>query len=202
MPGCPLGVRERRFENLDCQYLVSYNECATIYCVLRPWRVGEGRMAAGATRGGFRMLCPFCGEPDSKVLDSRSIEEGACIRRRRECESCARRFTTHERHDEIQLMVVKKDGTRELFDQQKVIRGIMMACTKRSVPVLEIERIAAEVEREARNSCEREVESSKIGEMVMDRLQKVDQVAYVRFASVYRQFTDLSKFKQELERLL
>lgn len=148
------------------------------------------------------MLCPFCGEPESKVLDSRSIDDGACIRRRRECESCGRRFTTHERLDHAQLVVVKKDGTREPFDQQKIARGIMMACTKRPVATSDIERLAADVEREARNSYEREVDSAIIGEMVMERLQKLDQVAFVRFASVYRQFTDLSRFRQELERLL
>lgn len=148
------------------------------------------------------MRCPFCSEPDTKVLDSRSVEDDECIRRRRECIKCGRRFTTHERLDEVPLMVIKKDKRREPFNISKITSGIVNASIKRPISMEAIEDLAASVEREARNLYEREVESSAIGEMVMDRLRELDQIAYVRFASVYRQFTDLERFKQELERLL
>jgi transcriptional repressor NrdR len=146
--------------------------------------------------------CPSCGHPESKVLDSRPTEEGAIIRRRRECLACGERFTTYERVEARPLVVVKKDGRREAFDANKVLRGLLTACEKRPVPVATLEAMAGEVERELRGRFEREVPSREIGEIVMRRLQGLDQVAYVRFASVYRQFQDLARFKEELERLL
>jgi len=146
--------------------------------------------------------CPFCSYPESKVLDSRPAEEGSTIRRRRECAVCGRRFTTYERVEEIPLIVVKKDGKRELFDRNKVMRGLLKACEKRPIAMEILENTVNEIERDLRNMLEREITSQRIGEMVMERLRKIDGVAYVRFASVYRQFTDINKFRQELERLL
>ncbi|MDR1779093.1 MAG: transcriptional regulator NrdR [Clostridiales Family XIII bacterium] len=148
------------------------------------------------------MRCPFCGNSDTKVIDSRPTEEGAAIRRRRECEKCGKRFTTYEKVEEITLMVVKKDGGREPFDRQKMMSGILKACEKRPVPIAEIEKIAAEIERGLSNKMEKELESSIIGEFVMEHLKELDDVAYVRFASVYRQFTDAESFRQEIEKLL
>lgn len=136
------------------------------------------------------------------MLDSRPTEEGSAIRRRRECLHCTRRFTTYEKVEEIPLVVVKKDGRRVAFDRGKILAGLIKACEKRPVPVEVLERAAAEVERELRNTLEREVSSAAIGEMVMERLRHIDQVGYVRFASVYRQFADVSRFREELDRLL
>jgi transcriptional repressor NrdR len=146
--------------------------------------------------------CPECGHPESKVLDSRPTEDGAVIRRRRECLNCGVRFTTYEKVEARPFLVVKKDGRREPFSAEKVLRGLTVACEKRPVPAEELERLTAEVERELRARFEREVPSREIGETVMARLQALDQVAYVRFASVYRQFQDLARFREELERLL
>lgn len=148
------------------------------------------------------MKCPFCGELDSKVLDSRAIDDGSAIRRRRECPRCGRRFTTYERLDEVPLIVVKKDGRREAFDRNKVLHGLIRACEKRAVPMERLESLVNEVERELHGRLEREVSSGEIGEMVMERLREVDEVAYVRFASVYRQFKDINRFMQELQKLL
>ena len=148
------------------------------------------------------MKCPYCSHPESKVLDSRPTEEGNAIRRRRECLECSRRFTTYEKVEEIPLLVVKKDGRRQEFDRTKIIAGLIKACEKRRVPIADLEAVAEDVEREVRNSLEKEIPSSRIGEMVMERLKQLDEVAYVRFASVYRQFTDIKRFKEELERLL
>ncbi|MGE5552426.1 MAG: transcriptional regulator NrdR [Betaproteobacteria bacterium] len=148
------------------------------------------------------MKCPFCGEPDSKVLDSRTIDDETAIRRRRECPSCGRRFTTYERLDELPLMVVKKDGRREAFDRNKVLHGLIRACEKRTVPMERLEALVDEVEKELYGRLDREVSSGEIGEMVMERLRDVDEVAYVRFASVYRQFKDINRFMQELQKLL
>ena len=148
------------------------------------------------------MKCPYCGHPESKVIDSRPADENASIRRRRECLSCARRFTTYETVESLPIVVIKKDGGRQSFDRQKVLRGMIRACEKRPVALAELERIADEIEQELQNSMEREIRTEVIGEKVMERLRKVDQVAYVRFASVYRQFKDIDTFMAELNKLL
>jgi len=148
------------------------------------------------------MRCPVCGHPESKVLDSRPTEGGSVIRRRRECLACGRRFTTHEKVEESPLVVVKKDGRREAFDRRKILDGVLRACEKRPVSLASIEGLAADVEREIRGSGEGEVASKRIGELVMERLRELDEVAYVRFASVYRQFKDINRFLEELEKLV
>lgn len=148
------------------------------------------------------MRCPNCQFKNTKVMDSRPIEEGRSIRRRRECESCHFRFTTFERVEEIPLIVVKKEGTREEFSREKLIRGLIKACEKRPVSLEKIENIALDVERELRNSGNSEIMSKEIGELIMDRLAIVDEVAYVRFASVYRQFKDINVFIDELKELI
>ena len=148
------------------------------------------------------MKCPYCGHPESKVIDSRPADENASIRRRRECLSCARRFTTYETVESLPMVVIKKDGSRQSFDRQKMLRGMIRACEKRPVTLTELERIADEIEQELQNSMEREIRTEVIGEKVMERLRKVDQVAYVRFASVYRKFKDIDTFMAELNKLL
>ncbi len=148
------------------------------------------------------MRCPYCENPDTKVIDSRPTEEGHAIRRRRGCENCGKRFTTYEKVEESIIMIIKKDGRREAFDRSKVMSGIVKACEKRPVPMAEIERIVDEIERGLNNLMEKEVESTFIGELIMDQLKKVDEVAYVRFASVYRQFTDVNTFIKEIEKLI
>lgn len=148
------------------------------------------------------MRCPYCENPDTKVIDSRPTEEGHAIRRRRGCESCGKRFTTYEKVEESIIMIIKKDGRREAFDRGKVMSGIVKACEKRPVPMAEIERMVDEIERGLNNLMEKEVDSTFIGELIMDQLKKVDQVAYVRFASVYRQFTDVNTFVKEIEKLI
>ena len=148
------------------------------------------------------MKCPFCGYSESKVIDSRPADEGASIRRRRECLSCAKRFTTYETMESLPMVVVKKDGSRQSFDRRKVLGGMIRACEKRPVPLAELERIASEIEQDLQNSMEREIKTEMIGERVMERLRSVDQVAYVRFASVYRQFKDIDTFMAELNKLL
>jgi len=148
------------------------------------------------------MKCPFCEYPDTKVIDSRHTEEGHAIRRRRECDNCGKRFTTYEKIEEMILMVIKKDGSREAFDRNKVMNGIIKACEKRPVPMAAIEKVVDEIERGLNNMMEKEVESTFIGELIMDQLKDLDQVAYVRFASVYRQFTDVNTFVAEVEKLL
>ena len=148
------------------------------------------------------MKCPYCGYKESKVIDSRPAEEGSSIRRRRECLSCAKRFTTYETVESLPIVVIKKDGSRQSFDRQKVLRGMIRACEKRPVSLAELERIADEIEQELQNSMEREIRTADIGEKVMERLRSVDQVAYVRFASVYRQFKDIDTFMAELNKLL
>ena len=148
------------------------------------------------------MRCPFCGFSESKVIDSRPADEGSSIRRRRECLSCGKRFTTYETVESLPMVVVKKDGSRQSFDRSKVLRGMIRACEKRPVPLAELEKIAGEIEQDLQNSMEREVRTADIGERVMDRLRAVDQVAYVRFASVYRQFKDIDTFMAELNKLL
>jgi transcriptional repressor NrdR len=148
------------------------------------------------------MKCQFCYCPDSRVVDSRPTEEGASIRRRRECINCGRRFTTYEKVEMPQLLVIKKDNTRELFDAQKIRNGILQACHKRPVSASEIEQIVTSVEQKAYNSLQEEITTKQIGEMVMAALRKLDEVAYVRFASVYRQFTDISTFMREIGQML
>jgi transcriptional repressor NrdR len=152
--------------------------------------------------GAILLKCPYCGFEDTKVLDSRPTEEGGAIRRRRECTNCLRRFTTYERIEDLPLIVIKKDGRREPYDRTKILSGLLKACGKRPVPLETIEHLADDVERDIRNSLRGEVSSREIGEKVMERLKAVDDIAYVRFASVYRQFTDVGKFLDELERLL
>lgn len=148
------------------------------------------------------MKCPYCGYLDSKVVDSRPAEDGTSIRRRRECLECHKRFTTFEIMESLPMMVVKKDGSRQSFDRSKVLAGMLRACEKRPVSFSTLEKMAEEIEQTLQNEMDREVPSAKIGEMVMDRLKDVDEVAYVRFASVYRQFKDISTFMSELNKLL
>ena len=147
------------------------------------------------------MRCPFCLHLDSKVLDSRQTEEGVSIRRRRECMACQRRFTTYERLDEMPFLVIKKDGRREAFSRSKILNGVLRACEKLPISVETIETTVDEIEREVRSGSEREISSDYIGELVMDRLKKLDDVAYVRFASVYRQFKDIDSFIAEVQQL-
>ena len=148
------------------------------------------------------MKCPYCGYKESKVVDSRPAEEGSSIRRRRECLSCEKRFTTYETVESLPMVVIKKDGSRQSFDRRKVLGGMIRACEKRPVPLAELEKIAEEIEQDLQNSMEREISTEAIGEKVMERLRNVDQVAYVRFASVYRQFKDIDTFMTELNKLL
>lgn len=148
------------------------------------------------------MRCPFCGYAESKVIDSRPAEEGATIRRRRECLACQKRFTTYEIMERLPLVVVKRDSSRQTFDKIKIMNGMLRACEKRPVSLQALEKIADEIEQELQNSLEREVTTSEIGEMVMSKLKNVDEVAYVRFASVYRQFKDVNTFFEELQKLI
>ena len=147
------------------------------------------------------MRCPYCENDGTKVIDSRHTEDGHAIRRRRECERCGKRFTTYEKIEEMVMMVVKKDGSRQAFDRNKIMNGIVKACEKRPVSVVQMEHIVDEIERGLNNMMEKEIKSSFIGELIMDRLKKLDEVAYVRFASVYRQFTDIQTFMKEIEKL-
>lgn len=146
--------------------------------------------------------CPYCAHPESKVVDSRPADEGSSIRRRRECLECHRRFTTYETMESLPLVVIKKDGRRQTFDKSKLLGSMIKACEKRSVSLGTLEEITNEIEQALQNKMEREVSSTEIGEMVMDRLKGVDGVAYVRFASVYRQFKDINTFMTELNKLL
>ena len=148
------------------------------------------------------MKCPFCACCNSKVVDSRPTEEGSIIRRRRECNSCGKRFTTYEKVEEIPLMIVKKDGNRESYDRNKVINGIVKACEKSPVSLNEIEDLVDDVEKDLYSLMDKEVSSNYVGEVIMEKLKEVDEVSYVRFASVYRQFADINTFKEELEKLL
>ncbi|GIN60184.1 transcriptional repressor NrdR [Robertmurraya siralis] len=148
------------------------------------------------------MKCPSCQNSNTRVLDSRPVDDGRSIRRRRECERCSSRFTTFEKVEEIPLIVVKKEGTREEFSRDKILRGLIKACEKRPVALQKLENITAEVEKELRSQGVSEIDSEVIGEMVMERLAKIDDVAYVRFASVYRQFKDINVFIEELKELI
>ena len=148
------------------------------------------------------MRCPFCGYEESKVIDSRPTDEGEKIRRRRECISCAKRFTTYEIIESVPIVVVKKDKSRQAFDRVKLFNGMLRACEKRPVSIDQIEKVVTDIETELQNSLDREVTSVHIGELVMDKLKGLDEVAYVRFASVYRQFKDINTFMDELTKLL
>ena len=148
------------------------------------------------------MKCPFCGFLESKVIDSRPAEEGSTIRRRRECLACQKRFTTYEIIEHLPLVVVKRDGSRQTFDRVKLINGMVRACEKRPVSLAQLEKIADEIEQELQSALEREISTVDIGEMVMRRMKEVDEVAYVRFASVDRQFTDINTFMNEIKQLL
>ncbi|WP_394233183.1 transcriptional regulator NrdR [Niallia oryzisoli] len=148
------------------------------------------------------MKCPSCQNNNSRVVDSRPVDDGRSIRRRRECERCGYRFTTFEKVEESPLVVVKKEGTREEFSREKMLRGLIKACEKRPVALKQLEDLASEVEKELRNQGVSEIKSDEIGEMVMERLAKIDEVSYVRFASVYRQFKDINVFIDELKELI
>ncbi|MGI6226206.1 MAG: transcriptional regulator NrdR [Peptococcales bacterium] len=148
------------------------------------------------------MYCPFCGFLETKVLDTRSANDGNSIRRRRECIECAKRFTTYEKIEDLPMVVVKKDGKRQVYDANKILNGLIKACEKRPVSFSQLEKITDEIERELKNKMDREVSSSLIGELVMDRLKDLDEVSYVRFASVYREFKDITTFLKEIEGLL
>jgi transcriptional repressor NrdR len=148
------------------------------------------------------MKCPFCEYLESKVVDSRPTDEGQAIRRRRECMRCGRRFTTYEKIEEIPIIVVKKDGNRQAYDRNKLLNGILKSCEKRPVPMSVIEQIVDDIEKNLSNSLEKEITSVSIGEMVMNKLKDIDEVAYVRFASVYRQFKDVNSFMDELKKIL
>lgn len=148
------------------------------------------------------MQCPICSHPKSMVVDSRPASDGSSIRRRRECEACGRRFTTYETIESLPLIVIKKDRTRESFDRNKILNSIIRACDKRQVTMEQMEGVVSEIENTLQNSLQKEVNSTVIGEMVMQRLRALDEVAYVRFASVYRQFKDIGAFMDELTRLL
>ena len=148
------------------------------------------------------MKCPYCGHLDSRVVDSRPADEYDSIRRRRECLSCSKRFTTYETVERLPLIVIKKDGSRQSFEKDKVLRGMIRACEKRPVAMNTLMKLADEIELELQNSLDRETSTQKIGELVMEKLKDVDEVAYVRFASVYRQFKDINTFMEELNKLL
>lgn len=148
------------------------------------------------------MKCPYCGYNDSKVLDTRTTEEGTTIRRRRECTNCNQRFTTYEKVEQSPIMVIKKDGNRQAFDRDKIINGMIKSCEKRPVAVDDIEKSVENIEKKIQNSMKKEISSFEIGEMVMDELKELDEVSYVRFASVYREFKDLQSFVDELETIL
>ena len=148
------------------------------------------------------MRCVFCGHPDSKVIDSRSAEDGSAIRRRRECLECKKRFTTYEKVENVPLIVIKRDKTRQQFDREKLLNGLVRACEKRPITFGQLEEIADNIESSIQNTLKREISSAEIGEMVMRELKSIDEVAYVRFASVYRQFKDVNTFMDELKKIL
>jgi transcriptional repressor NrdR len=153
-------------------------------------------------RGFKPMRCPYCNHEESKVIDSRESKNGMTIRRRRECLSCEKRFTTYEKIDEIPYMIVKKDGRRQRFESKKIMAGLLRACEKRPIPLAKLEEIVEEIETSLQERPEKEINADEIGQFVMDKLKMLDKVAYVRFASVYRDFKDVVEFKKELETLL
>ena len=148
------------------------------------------------------MRCPFCGDLESKVVDSRRSEDGSSIRRRRECIACQRRFTTYEIVESLPIIVVKRDGTHQSFDRNKILNSMVRACDKRKVDLADLDRITTEIEQSIQNSLEREVSTDKLGEMVMERLKPLDEVAYIRFASIYHQFQDAESFMREISQFL
>ncbi len=148
------------------------------------------------------MKCPYCGFEESKVVDSRPTDEGEKIRRRRECINCQKRFTTYEIIESLPIIVIKKDKTREVFDREKLLTGLLRSCQKRPVSISDLEKMIDEIENTLQNSLDREISSEKIGELVMEKLKNIDEIAYVRFASVYRQFKDINTFMDELNKLL
>ena len=178
---------------------VCYNNLVDIILIRKSVVNGERRKKLWGERN---MKCPFCGYTESKVIDSRPAEEGATIRRRRECLACQKRFTTYEIIERLPLVVVKRDGSRQSFDKVKLINGMVRACEKRPVTLPQLEAIADDIEQELQSNLEREIRTVDIGEMVMSRLKDVDEVAYVRFASVYRSFKDINTFMDELSKLL
>ena len=151
---------------------------------------------------GDSVKCVFCSYFDTKVIDSRSADDGKAIRRRRECAQCGKRFTTYEKIENLPLVIVKKDGSREVFDSSKILNGLIKACEKRPVPLQDLEKAVSEIERDLNNKMEREINSTYIGELVMDKLKELDEVSYVRFASVYREFKDINTFMKEIESLV
>ena len=148
------------------------------------------------------MKCPFCGDQDSKVVDSRHSEDGLSIRRRRECLKCQRRFTTYEVVESLPIIVIKRDGSRQSFDRNKIMNSMVRAFDKRQVDMADLDRITTEIEQSIQNTLDREVSTDKIGEMVMERIKPLDEVAYIRFASVYRQFTDVAQFLQAITEIV
>lgn len=148
------------------------------------------------------MRCPFCKAEDSRVIDSRSADDGNSIRRRRECTACGKRFTTYETVEKTPLMVVKRDGRRVVFDRDKMLKGLIRSCDKRDIPIEKIMTFIDEIERDIRNEALREISSQRIGEMVMEKLKSFDEIAYIRFASVYRKFADIGEFRNELDDLM
>lgn len=148
------------------------------------------------------MRCPFCSYQESKVIDSRSTDDGSAIRRRRECLKCNKRYTTYEKIENLPILVIKRDNTRESFNKEKIINGLIIACQKRPVSRQQIEELAGDIEKVISNKMITEIETDKIGEMVMDRLKCIDEVSYVRFASVYRQFKDINTFLEEIKSLM
>ena len=153
-------------------------------------------------KGGLKMKCPFCSYEESKVVDSRSTEDHSAIRRRRECLKCGKRYTTYEKIEDIPILVIKKDSTRENFNKEKIVNGLIIACQKRPVSRKQIEDIADDIEKNISNRMLPEIASNQIGEMVMERLKDIDEVSYVRFASVYRQFKDINTFLEEIKNLM
>lgn len=149
-----------------------------------------------------KLKCPYCGYEESKVVDSRSTEDDMAIRRRRECLKCSKRYTTYEKIEDIPILVIKKDSSREYFDKIKIVNGLLKACQKRPVSRMQIEEIANDIEKQLSNQMFTEVKSDYIGEMIMDSLKNIDEVAYVRFASVYRQFKDINTFMEEIKSLM
>lgn len=176
--------------------------CPEAEVTSRKMRQRQNRLDCIASSRITRMRCPYCNFTQDRVVDSRESKDADSIRRRRECERCNKRFTTYERIDEIPYMVVKKDGRRERFERAKVLNGVLRACEKRPVPSAKLEGMVDEIEAFVVDSQERERTTSEIGELIMDRLKTMDTVAYIRFASVYRDFTDVLEFKEELEQLL
>ncbi|NLJ40002.1 MAG: transcriptional repressor NrdR [Clostridiales bacterium] len=148
------------------------------------------------------MKCPFCGNLDSRVVDSRPTDEGSNVRRRRECLECAKRFTTYEKIETLPIFVIKKDGRREPYNRDKIMTGLLKACEKRPIAITELDKLVRDIEKSLYNTLDQEVSSSSIGQMIMDRLRNLDEVAYVRFASVYRQFKDVNNFIDELEKII